>query len=227
MRNVVLVCAAATLLWIAPGKATLNDSPLQTAALAWDRGDYVSALTTYLQVLDSASGDEAFEAIALQTGELYRTTELTTDGAEPSFSPDGRILAYETGLAPVRTTRIVATADPKKSLAELPGSGGVFSPDSTRFAYLKHPDSAEFRLLVSALNDDSNPQPRAQRLAAVNTRLAIDSQIVVRDLASGRESVIDVGPLRKTAITFTAQGLVLAGSAGEEPGQLYALREGA
>src|SRR5688500_17764602 len=118
MRNVVLVCAAATLLWIAPGKATLNDSPLQTAALAWDRGDYVSALTTYLQVLDSASGDEAFEAIALQTGELYRTTELTTDGAEPSFSPDGRILAYETGLAPVRTTRKIGRASSRDRMVK-------------------------------------------------------------------------------------------------------------
>jgi hypothetical protein len=32
----------------------------------------VTALTTYLQVLDSAQGEEALEPIALQTGELYQ-----------------------------------------------------------------------------------------------------------------------------------------------------------
>jgi hypothetical protein len=226
MRILVLAPAAAALLWMAPGLATTNDSPLQTAALAWDRGDYVSALTTYLQVLDSPAGDEAIETIALQTGELYRTIELTTDGAEPSFSPDGRYLAYETGPAPARTLRIAASANPTKPIAELEGSGGVFSQDSARFAYLKYPDTPEFERLVAALNDDANTQPRAQRLAAVNARLAADSQVVVRDLASGRESVIDVGPLRKTGLAFTAQGVVLTGSSGEEPAQIYALRDG-
>jgi Tol biopolymer transport system component len=227
MRKPVLASTVAALLWMAPSFATPTDTPLDVAALAWDRGDYISALTTYLQVLDSPQGDEALETIALQTGELYRTTELTMDGAEPSFSPDGRFIAYETGPAPARTTRLVASSDPLKPLAELPGSRGVFSPDSTRFAYLKHPATQEFQRAVSALNDENNPQPRAQRLAAVNTQLANDSQVVVRDLASGRESIIDVGSLRKTGLAFTAQSVLLAGSQNDQPGQLYALREGA
>ena len=102
MRKLVLASAVAALLGIAPGLATPTDTPLDIAALAWDRGDYVAALTSYLQILDSPGGDEALETIALQTGELYRTIELTADGAEPSFSPNGRFIAYEAGPAPAR-----------------------------------------------------------------------------------------------------------------------------
>ena len=100
-------------LWM-PLSGRTNDSPLETAALAWDRGDYVSALTSYLQVLDSAATDAALETIALQTGELYKTVELTPDGAAPRFSPDGAYLTFETGPPPTRVTRVLRTEDPTR-----------------------------------------------------------------------------------------------------------------
>ena len=34
--------------------------------------------------------DDVVDAIALQTGELFKTIELTADGGAPRFSPDGR-----------------------------------------------------------------------------------------------------------------------------------------
>jgi hypothetical protein len=79
----ILALAAALL---APAAVGTSDSPLQSAALAWERGDYVAALTSYLQLLDSPDADRVLEPIALQTGELYQTLELTPDGAEPRFS---------------------------------------------------------------------------------------------------------------------------------------------
>src|SRR4029079_8684164 len=60
------------------------------AALAWDKGDYISALTDYQALLSGPEAGAALETIALQTGELYRTTELTTDGSHPAFSAAGR-----------------------------------------------------------------------------------------------------------------------------------------
>ena len=122
-------------LWIsAPGHA--GETPLQSASIAWDRGDYVTALTIYLQVLDSPQAEEALEPIALQTGELYHSIELTADGAAPAFSPDGRFILYETGAGPARITRVLPADGSTKPVAELPGFGAVFSPDGSKLAYL-------------------------------------------------------------------------------------------
>ena len=122
-------------LWIsAPGHA--GETPLQSASIAWDRGDYVTALTIYLQVLDSPQAEEALEPIALQTGELYHSIELTADGAAPAFSPDGRFILYETGVGPARITRVLPSDGSTKPVSELPGFGAVFSPDGSKLAYL-------------------------------------------------------------------------------------------
>lgn len=63
---------------------------LAAADDAWDRGDYVTALNGYIKLVEPAAvDDEVFEAIALKTGELFTTRELTADGRNPKFSPDG------------------------------------------------------------------------------------------------------------------------------------------
>src|SRR4051812_11458756 len=98
MRNLFVVTAVAAVLFGVAVTGRLNDSPVQIAALAWDHGDYVAAPETCLRVLESSPTQADIDAIALETGELYRTTELTTDGALPRFSPDGRALLYETGV---------------------------------------------------------------------------------------------------------------------------------
>ena len=83
-----------------------NEPPqkaLTDANDAWAQGDYISALNGYIKLLNAPGGDAFHDAIALQTGELYRSSELTADGRNPRFSPDGRFIAYENGaggLAP-------------------------------------------------------------------------------------------------------------------------------
>ena len=79
---------------------------LQDADLAWDRGDYPTALRGYLAILNGGASDDVAEAIALQTGELFKTTELTTDGGAPSFSPDGQYFTYEAGSGAARMTQL-------------------------------------------------------------------------------------------------------------------------
>src|SRR6476619_780562 len=107
MRNLFVLTAVTAVLFGVAVTGRLNDSPLQAAALAWDRGDYVTALDTYVRVPESSPRQSDIDTIALQTGELYRTTERTTDGAVPRFSPDGRTLLYESGLGLGIITRIL------------------------------------------------------------------------------------------------------------------------
>src|SRR5262245_48616269 len=101
--------------WVGFGEGS-NDR-LTTADIAWDRGDYPRALTEYLALLDTAPSPDVLEAIALQTGELFKTTELTTDGGAPRFSPDGRYLSYEIGRGLARRTRVASAETPTKTLA--------------------------------------------------------------------------------------------------------------
>ncbi|HXI26793.1 MAG TPA: hypothetical protein VNG89_00170, partial [Vicinamibacterales bacterium] len=63
---------------------------------AWERGDYIAAVNGYLRLLAAPGGDRWLRSIALTTGELFETRELTADGRAPRFSPDGALIVYET-----------------------------------------------------------------------------------------------------------------------------------
>jgi hypothetical protein len=209
-------------LWL-PLSGRTTDSPLQIAALAWDRGDYVAALNGYLQVLESDSSDATLEAIALQTGELFTTVELTADGAAPRFSPDGSHITYETGLPLSRQTIVVRTEEPTKAIANLRGYSAVFSPDGGKLAYLQYDASPALNELYAAIDQGAQGQ-RNQRLAAFNQRLALESKIFVRDMASGSEIELPAPNMRKTGLAFTATGVLFSGGTTEEgaPPQIYA-----
>jgi hypothetical protein len=105
--------------WVGFGEGS-NDR-LANADVAWDRGDYPRALTEYLALLDGSPTQDVIEAIALQTGELFKTTELTTDGGAPRFSPDGRYLSYEVGRGLARRTRLALADTATTTIAELEG----------------------------------------------------------------------------------------------------------
>ena len=88
-----VVALLATICHAAPPPARRTRLPLCAAEcrpLAWERGDYTSALTTYQELLAGQDADGVLDSIALQTGELYQTTELTTDGSNPGISSDGK-----------------------------------------------------------------------------------------------------------------------------------------
>jgi Tol biopolymer transport system component len=159
------------------------DTPLAQADLAWERGDYPAALAGYLRLLDSPDAVSVLEQIALRTGEFYETKELTRDGAAPQFSPDGRYLLYEHGPITNRVTRVAASTEPTRTIAELRGTGASFSPDSRKIVYWKL-------------------QPAAG--GADGSRTATTARATLREIESGRESTVDTG-------VFTA-GTLLAGA---------------
>ena len=100
-----LVAAAAIGVTVAAVAPSSGSAPAFVSANdAWERGDYVAALNGFLRVLNRPDGDAWLEPIALTTGELFETRELTADGRAPRFSPDDELLAYETGLETSRGT---------------------------------------------------------------------------------------------------------------------------
>jgi hypothetical protein len=203
-----------------------NESALREATLAWDRGEYVAALSGYLKLLSSPEGESALEHIALQTGELFTTIELTPDGTAPRFSPDNRRLTYETGSGHKRVVRLVTVEDPTRTDLELPGFGASFSPDGSRLAYLRVTPTSELEEAQAAM-ESAPPAERAQRLASLNEATTAASRIVVREIASGRESEVSTGAISRSAPMLAADGTVLfAGGTGSGPTQIYSAGEG-
>ncbi len=212
-------------LWVALSGDTA-DPKLRDAGLAWDRGDYPAALTGYLALLNSPEADRLLEPIALQTGELFQTLELTADGGAPRFSPDGRHLAYEIGRGVARRTRLAVADTPSTALAELPGYGAVFSPDSGRLAYLKLIATPDMRdMEASALV--ATGVERTARVAALAQLTQTAARITLRNLDSGAEREIEVGPRRKHAILLAANSTVLfMGLDDDGLDQMYAAGDG-
>ena len=151
-RRIGVAAALVAAAWIHLGgrepavvDTTAANPALQRAADAWDRGDYITALTTYQDLLAGPDAAAALEPIALQTGELFRTVELTANGANPAFSPDSRHFAFETGpgvsagtaSGAARTTHVRATAAPAIDLTTLDGGDASFCPDGRGVAFLR------------------------------------------------------------------------------------------
>ena len=225
---IIIAAALVTAVAIPLSGRSSGDTPLQEAALAWDRGDYSTALKIYLQILDSPDAASAIEPIALQTGELYRTTTLTDDGDVPIFAPDGKHVAYETGAGLRRTTKIVRLENSSLPavVAELAGYGASFSIDGAKVAYLRASGSAAASSAQSAL-DAASPAERQQRLNALNQVIANESKVIVRDLASGVESSPDAGALRVTSLLYGGNSIVVtATTADGGPAQIYELPDG-
>ncbi len=215
----------------APGDA------LERAHFAWDRGDYVTALTTYQDLLAGPDAAQALEPIALRTGELFRTTELVTDGANPLFSPDGRYLSFETGpgvvagvgSGAVRVTHVRATSAPASDRVTLPGGDASFCPDGHRVAYLRVPSTPEITRAQAFVDEATTTAQRAPRLLTLNRLVARAARIVVRDLQSGADAELDTRDLLKTDVTCAADGAVMFAGATESnvaDNQIYAVKAG-
>ena len=216
--------------------ATDNDA-LRRAWYDWDRGDYVAALTAYQALLSGADARAVLEPIALQTGELYRTVELTTNGANPAFSQDSRVFSFETGPGITagaaagigRITHVRATAVTDTDLTTLDGGDASFCPDGRHVAFVRVPGSVELTRAQDALSSATSAAERAPRQQALVRLIARDGHIVLRDIGSGRDEPIDTGDLLKTSVTCAADGSVLFAGAGETETastQIYAARAG-
>ncbi|HKT80801.1 MAG TPA: M20/M25/M40 family metallo-hydrolase [Vicinamibacterales bacterium] len=170
---------------------------------AWDRGDYISSLTAYLQILESPEAEVYQDRIALKSGELYSSVELTTDGRNARFSPDGRYIAYETGLEVSRRTRIVRNDGSAAVVAELPGIGLAFSPSSPKAVYLKIAETPEIaeasKAVEAAALTASNRSALVQILA---WQVLKNTTITFVDLETRAERSIAMPGLIKNGLSW-------------------------
>jgi peptidase M28-like protein/WD40 repeat protein len=226
MKRILLSTAAViAALWM-PAWGRVAETPLQTATLAWERGEYATALTAYLQILDSPDAAAALEAIALQTGELYHTTELTSDGQAPLFSPDGRHVAYETGSGVIRRTRVVPVDGTTTPVLELYGSAAAFSVDGKKIAYLGLPPVGEV-ITAQAAVEAATPADRPQRQNMLDQLVVGLTGIRIHDIGPGPETTLETGRMRKTSLAFGANAVFFTGSPPEGgPAQIFEVIEG-
>jgi hypothetical protein len=212
-----------------------NSTPQQRlmsdATDAWARGDYIAALNGYVKLLNEPGGDAFHDTIALQTGELYRSNELTRNGRNARFSPDARYLSYETGLEVSRRTQIVRNDDALTPVADLPGAGATFSPSGNAVAYLKIVETPDLLSAVKVV--DAAPlagQNRNALIQALNYQVVRNSAIVIRDLGTQQERELPAPGLLKTALTYGTDGRTLYFLGGVEDdasrNDIYAIAEG-
>ncbi len=176
---------------------------LRAANDAWFSGNYSVALQAYLRLLKAANSAEVVEQIAVQTGELYHTEELTTDARGQRLSADGKLISYETGDLKATTIRVIETAGAHKLVAEFPGTGAVLSPSGKRVVYLKLKPNDELSKAQTTL-DSAQGIARFAAQQAVNYFQAKHAVIVLRDLATQQEQELDTAGLLKTTLIFGA-----------------------
>src|SRR5688572_7403192 len=165
VRNVVLLFPGVV---EAQTGQPIGDAAYDSAFFAWERGEYVDALTRLERLLRGANAARYLEPAALLTGELFATAELTTDGLVPRWSPDGQYVSFETGTREGRRTAIFAVRGGQvQRVATVEGSGLVF-----------------------------DGRGRAAYVAGAPAR------VVVRELASGRETTVPAAGLTPQAVTF-------------------------
>jgi Peptidase family M28/WD40-like Beta Propeller Repeat len=161
---------------LAAGASGQSPAALDSAYVAWDEGRYPDALAQLRRVLQGPQGAAHLEAAALLTGELYRTTELTTDGAAPQWSPDGRFVAYESGAGAERVTHLVAIeGGAARPAGTVNGGGLVFSHDGARAAYLDR----ERALVVRDLSTGRDRRQAIQSVTPMGVGFAPDGGLLV------------------------------------------------
>jgi DNA-binding beta-propeller fold protein YncE len=116
--------------------APMGDVAYDSVFYAWEAGDYPDALHRLDRLLSAPDASRYLHAAAELTGEVFRTTELTTDGLAVRWSPDSRHAAFEAGTGVQRRTHVYAFDGGRaREVAVLNGAGLAFDGDG-RAAYV-------------------------------------------------------------------------------------------
>jgi Tol biopolymer transport system component len=224
---VIVVCVSA---FAGP---QLLDERLERANMAWDSGDYLTALRGFDALLKGQDADRWFDRIALITGELYQVSEVAPDGGNLRFSPSGRYAAFDTGIRPT-VTHIIDIEHQLAKVADIPAAGLIFSPTREAVAYLRTANSPEITSLRKEIEDLSRVAvPDRQTIMAKQRQLSAlevrNTEIILRDLSSGKEQRLEDDGFLKAGIAFGADGreVYMAGGrdADASSSQIYALSE--
>jgi hypothetical protein len=224
VAGVAIACAFSALLSVSletrPSGIALAQAPAHAASVpidtsaaarwdraveAWNTGNYTVALADLIPLMQSSSAADYLERVAILSGELFTTTELTTDGRSPALSADGEYASFEIGSPAAMTTRVVRTSEPAAVVAELRGVNVAFDASSRRLVYQRPPDGPEWTAAASALETATTAAERLRAQSVASFWLG-KGDLVVRDLASGMERIVSSGTLLKTSPLFAADG---------------------
>ena len=100
-----------------------------------------------------------------------------------------------------------------------------FSADGSKLAYLKIASNTKLEEEQQAL-DSAPAAERPRRLAVLNESVAVAARLTVRDVASGSETEIDIGTLRKAAPAIAVDGSVLFVGGPGADSQIYSVAPG-
>lgn len=130
-----LSAVALALLGAAAPTAAQSESEFTEARMAWERGDYPTALRGFERILRAPGGRAFHQRIALLTGELFRTHELTTDGRAVRFSNGGRWIVFERGSGAEVWTVLVSNDLARRDSVR--GSGASVDDATGRIAWIR------------------------------------------------------------------------------------------
>jgi hypothetical protein len=203
--SALVIAVSVTVAWAA-AQTTPPADHWRRAVDAWDAGQYPDALRDLKTILQSPAAADYRDRIAELTGEVYTTSEVTTDGRNPKISATGQYVSYEAG-PPARTvTHIVRVgAGVPQQVATFAGVNLAFNAAGTEAVYLRPTTSPEWAAAAEALETADTAQERQTAQALVNFLLA-KNDLVVRNLSSGVERVVPTGGLLKSAPMFAADG---------------------
>ncbi|MEX0893152.1 MAG: M20/M25/M40 family metallo-hydrolase, partial [Gemmatimonadota bacterium] len=212
--------AAQTPIAVAAGTtASASDAAWDSAYFAWDAGDYPDALERMERLLGGPDAARYLERAALLTGELYRTAELTTDGAAPRWSPDGRYAAYETTRSGNEVTVVVEpAADGVREVAVLSGSGAVLGAGG-RVAWMvvdETPELAAARAENERLRQAGDASWRQQRGEIARLEAAA-TRVMERTLPGGEAR--DVTPRGAAPVSLEYDDAALQILEGTDPNE--------
>jgi Tol biopolymer transport system component len=176
------------------------------ARLAWERGDYPEALRGFAALLESPAGDRYVEEIALITGELFKTTELTRDGRSVRVSASGKLASFETGAGASRMSYIVRLDTPA-IVDSVAGFQVAFAGDG-RVVVLRTKDTDAIRAERATLarlsaQDRDAVLAQQRKIAALEGASTV---VVVRELATRKEREITEPGVLKTSLVAHPDG---------------------
>ena len=214
---------AVVLVFVGTTALSAQNTAYDSAYFAWERGQYTTALDGILRLMTSSSGDAHFERVALLTGELYHTTELTSDGRNVRWSPDGRYGLYETGAGAGRTTRIFQRGNGAIStVGEFRGFGASFAQQGdvvVGFQLDDTPEIASARAELASLTGAAAAQQR-QRIAQLEGREA--KVITVRVSDAGILRTTPIPAISKQSVIHADDNIYLLGTApGDSVSQIH------
>jgi hypothetical protein len=202
---------------VSASTASAQTSAYDSAAYAWDRGAYLTALDGMLRIMRSPQAAQFQRPIALLTGEVYVTDSVAADGRNPRWSLDGSSFTYETGTAASRRVHFI----PRISAGGRPGSfsGYNANPSAGGVAYLSIQETPELvaaRAELANLTGAAAAQQRA-RIAELEARNSV-IELVTRQ---GNRQVDLPGYLKHGAVVRGTEVYAIATAPGETSMQIF------